>query len=50
MGEGSNWWDCVILYVFRGPSDMVVGNQLTFYVSRVRGVLMCNWYMEGWMM
>ena len=31
-------------------SDRVIGNQRTFYRSRVRGVLMCNCYIEGWMM
>lgn len=30
-----------------GISDMVIGNQLAFYRSRVRGVLMCNCYIEG---
>lgn len=33
-----------------GASDRVIENQLTFYRSRVRGVLMCNCYIEGWMM
>lgn len=31
-------------------SDRVIGNQLSFYRSRVRYVIMCNCCIEGWMM
>lgn len=37
---------CMFLEV---ASDMVIGNQLTFYRSRVRDVLVCNCCIEGWM-
>jgi len=55
--DASDVWDRDIIgeivsfcMFLEGTSDMVIGNQLTLYRSRGRGVSMCNCYIEGWIM